>query len=383
MPNLSSISPPPAIIEADRPPTPAGLLSRTERDRLIERGFLGLYRWYTQRSQETRNWNPDLSFDWKGIRHDLSPETGQVLEGFFAVEQYAPDYTSKFLHLIRRSHGRSHFQMRWGSEEEKHADSWENAVLFSRLRTPQQIADYKHALRSKEWDLPWDDALRVLVYTVFQERATQLNYLNMAKIATGMQPAPAVAEAAGVAQAERRGLPYSTIALLNDADPVLAKVSTTIAVDEAAHYNFFLEGVRLFLYYYPLETLEAIRDVLANFSMPADQIIPNWDDFFEVVYKTGIYGPRQYSRDVVAVVFKNLGIEGRKALEDGIKRTRLVPTEDGQMRGTAIWETFDPATIEYDVRRLHEKIQGHERRYGMDEVDPTAFVPNPVWPNKT
>lgn len=379
---MNSISPPTAIIEDDRPRTPAGLLSRTERDRLIERGFLGLYRWYTTRSQETRNWNPDLSFDWRGIRKDLSAETGQVLEGFFAVEQYAPDYTSKFLHLIRRSHGRSHFQMRWGSEEEKHADTWENAVLFARLRSPEQVADYKHALRSREWNLPWDDALRVLVYTVFQERATQLNYLNMAKIATGIEAAPPLDAAAGVRQSERRGLPYSSIALVDDVDPVLAKVSTTIAVDEAAHYNFFLEGVRLFLYYYPLETLEAIRDVLDNFSMPANSLVPNWDEFFEVVYKTGIYGPRQYSRDVIAVVFKNLGVESRKALEDGIRRTRLVPDEDGQLRGTAIWKTFDPAAIERDLQRLHEKIQAHERRYGMDEVDPTAFVPNPAWPGQ-
>jgi acyl-[acyl-carrier-protein] desaturase len=356
---MMEINPPREIIEADRPPRPAALLSRSYRDRLIERGILGLYRWYTARSQETRNWNPDLSFDWRAIRTDFSKPIQQILEGFFAVEQYAPDYVSKFLHMVRRSHGRSHFQMRWGSEEEKHADTWENAVLFSRSRTPAYLEEYKYQLRSNEWKLPWDDPLHVLLYTVFQERATQLNYLNLAKTATGANPK-----------------------LPNDTDPVLAKVSMTIAADEAAHYNFFLEAARLFMYYYPLETCEAMRDVVNHFAMPALDIIPNWDDFFEAAYKHAIYGAREYARDVVAVVYKQFGVPGRKALEEGIKRTRLVPDEDGQMRQTAIWQSFDPTNLERNVQKLYRRIQAHEASYGMDQIDPLHLVANPIWPTQ-
>ena len=88
---------------------------------------------------------------------------------------------------------------------------------------------------------------------------------------------------------------------------MLARVAQTIAVDEAAHYNFFLEGVRLFLYYYPQRTLEAIQDVITHFTMPANNIVPDWDAFNYAVYKAGIYGPREYARDVVQVVFRNLG----------------------------------------------------------------------------
>ena len=36
-------------IEEQRPPFPAGLLSRQEKDRIIERGIRALYRWYTVR----------------------------------------------------------------------------------------------------------------------------------------------------------------------------------------------------------------------------------------------------------------------------------------------------------------------------------------------
>lgn len=349
------IMPPRAIIEDIQPRTPAALLSRSYRDRLIERGFYGLYRWYVTRSQETRNWNPYLGFEWQKLRQDLSPEVKTILQGFFAVEQYVPDYTSKALHLLRRSYGRANFQIRWGSEEEKHAATWENAVLFSRTMNAEQLEGYRYQLRGKEWELPWEDPLHLITYTVFQERATQLNYLNMGKIATG--------------EGDK----------INDIDPVLAKVSATIAADEAAHYNFFLEGLRLYMYYYPLESLEAIRDVLSRFAMPAQNLMPNWEAFFEAAYRTAIYGPRTYARDVVAFVFKSLGIEGRKSLEEGIKRTREIPDEEGQMRTSAIWQTFDPSKISGQVERMHAKIKAFEQKFGWDTYDPLSFVKNPLW----
>lgn len=350
---------PPSALEG-RPRWPAGLLSNAEKDRLIERAFLGLYRWYTARSQETRNWNPDKSFHWRKLRHDLPPDIMTIIQGFFAVEQYAPDYTSELLNIVRRSHGRSHFQLRWGSEEEKHADAWENALLFSRQRAPQWIAEYKERLRSQKWTLPFPDAVTNLVYTVFQERATQLNYLGLMKIAKGHPAKPH---------------------LKGQADPVLAEVAHTIAVDEVAHYNFFLEGVRLYLYYYPQRTLEAIKRVITDFSMPASHLVPDWDKFFEAVYKAGVYGPREFGRDVVQIVFRNLGIEGRKKLEEGIKATREIPDFDGeQKQQTAIWSSFDYGLVEGDIKRLHLKIHHYEKEIGFADLDPTEFVENPEVP---
>ena len=72
-------------IEGQRPRYPVGLLSRQEKDRLIERGVHGLYRWYTTRSQSKRNWHPDGSFDWRNLRTDHSPELNTLVEGFYAV----------------------------------------------------------------------------------------------------------------------------------------------------------------------------------------------------------------------------------------------------------------------------------------------------------
>lgn len=342
-------------IEDQRPKIPVGLLSREEKDRLIERGFVGLYRWYTAKSQETRNWNPDKDFDWRNIRKDLPPELQTILEGFFAVEQYVPDYVTSLLTVIRKSHGRSHFHIRWGSEEEKHAELWYNSVLFSQHRPSGWVQEYMGQLRGGEWKLPWEDPMRMIFYTVFQERATQVNYLNTAIIARGKSEYE----------------PFKGYV-----DPVLEKVARVIAADEAAHYNFFLEGARLYLYYYPAQAIEAISDVIKYFSMPAGNIIPDYDKFADVVHRAGVYGPREHARDVVQAALGNLGIAGRKALENGIRRSRLVPDENGNMRETAIFHGIDFPSVQQSVKRIFGRIEKYESEIGFDLVDPTKFVPN-------
>lgn len=341
-----------------RPNGPVGLLSRNQRFLLIERTFIGLYRWYTQRSQQTRDWNPDLSFDWRSYRKDHSDEVHTIVEGFYAVEQYVPDYVTALLKVIRTSYGRSHFHLRWGSEEEKHADMWRNAVLFGGKRSLEWVEEYGATLRGQEWKLPWEDPLHMLFYTVFQERATQLNYVNLGLAAKGKSDKPG---------------------LQNAEDPVLAKMCQVIAVDEAAHYNFFLEAARLFLYYFPEDSTQAMVDVIRHFGMPAGDIIPNYREFAETVARNGVYGPREQARDVVRVGLEQLGAESVRALEEGIRKSREIPDENGVFRSAAIFETLDHDFIERKVRQLFDKIGTYERQVGLDEIYGTQFVENPDW----
>jgi len=341
-------------LDADRPATAPGLLSNVEKDRHIERAFVGMYRWYLSRSQKTRNWNPDTSFDWRALRSNHSDRLNNIVEGFFAVEQYVPDYVSALLRVIRRSHGRSHFHIRWGAEEEKHSDMWHNALLFLRFRTPQWIEDFKQALRARTWELPWDNPMHMIFYTVVQERATQVNYLNTALIAAGKS-----------LLAHYRG----------DADPVLEEAARTIAVDEAAHYSFFLEGARLYLYYYPAQALEALADVIKYFSMPAASLIPNYANFSEIVAADCVYGPRQHLRDVLDVALENLNVRGRRALAEGIRLTRRVPHPDGTTHDTAIFDVLDCAAVREKVLRLYGRIAEFEKSVGFDLVDPVPLAP--------
>src|SRR5262249_48557662 len=152
------------------------------------------------------------SFNWQALGKNHSPHLLAVVEGFYAVEQYAPDYTAKLTQLVRHSYGRAHFQMRWGAEEEKHADLWRNVLLFSGGRSPQQLEEYTDDLRARSWRPPWDTPLHMLLYTVFQERATERIYLNLAKIV----------------RADNKDSRFTL-----NRDPVLAEAAETIALDEA------------------------------------------------------------------------------------------------------------------------------------------------------
>ena len=339
-------------IAEERPNSPVGLLSKQEKDRLIERGVHGLYRWYTTRSQKTRNWHPDTFVEWSKLRKDLSPELHTILEGFYAIEQYAPDYTTVTVNMNRRSYGRSQFQLRWGAEEEKHSDLWLNALLFAGQRSPEWVHAYKDTLREQAWDTQWDDRFRSTFYVVFQERATQLNYLNTAIIASGKSDNP-------IHQ--------------NDVDPILLKAANTIAVDEAAHYYFFLEIGRLLMYYYPAESIEAIYDVINHFAMPATELIPNSDHVWKQFSESGVYGARQFMGDVVGVALKNLGVEDRRRLAKGIKKNRLVPDIDGNLRDTAIFNEFNYDSVEIAVKKIFGKIEDYEKEVGLYDIDPTIF----------
>lgn len=321
----------------------ADLLSQAERARCVEQGLTGLYRWYLARSQATRNWNPDTSFAWRDLRQDHPDEMHSVVEGFYAVEQYVPDYVHTLLRVIRESYGRSHFHVRWGSEEAKHADLWRNAVLSLGRRSRQWIDDYTATLRGGSWNLPWDDALHMFFYTVFQERATQVNYLNL-----GLRMFD-----------ESSGWP---------ADAVLAGACRTIAVDEAAHYNFFLDAARLMLSYYPVDAASAMADVMRHFSMPARHIIPDYDKFATILHDTGIFGRRVFYRDVVQVALRQLGGDDVRAIEAGIRRSREVPSPDGALRTTAIFEAIDHEFVEGRTRRLFSRVDAFARAHGLSHT---------------
>jgi acyl-[acyl-carrier-protein] desaturase len=80
---------------------------------------------------------------------------------------------------------------------------------------------------------------------------------------------------------------------------------------------------------------------------------------------------------VLGVVLKNLGgIVSRKSLAAGIRRSRQVPDPDGNIRDTALFETFDYNSIELAVKSVFQRIENHEEEVGLAEIDPTHFVPS-------
>lgn len=96
--------------------TPVGPLSR-QKDQQIERGFLGLYRWYASTPPTARRRVTGTRISRStgaSFATNFSDLLMEVLQGYFAIGYYTPDYVNEILNLVRRSHGRSHAQLRWG-----------------------------------------------------------------------------------------------------------------------------------------------------------------------------------------------------------------------------------------------------------------------------
>lgn len=331
-------------LEADQPRHARALLSANARARAIERGILGLYRWYSENSQRRRNWHADTCIDWRRVRRDHSDAIATIVEGFFAVEQYTPDYVAPLLRLIRESYGRSQWHIRWGAEEVRHADLWRNCVVALGRRDHNWIEEYASELRRHEWRLPWDSPRHIVFYQVIQERATQVSYLNLGLAAGG-----------------------KLSRLQTPADEALASACRLISVDEAAHYHFFVEVARLLLYYEPEASLEALVDVLRHFAMPAREIIPDYDTFGRVLHESGVFGRTIHYRDVVRVVLASLSAPAIRELEAGVRLAREIPWTDGTLRTAAFLDTLNQAEVESKVSQLFRRSASHLARTGLDQ----------------
>jgi acyl-[acyl-carrier-protein] desaturase len=279
--------------------TPVSLLTPAGRMKLIEDGLYQNYLAYFRKAEDTRRWKLHRDIPWHLTNPDIDDDIAIIVEGFFAVESYLPDYVIEAMQMVRRSRGRAWFQANWGYEESKHAMAWETWLTTSGKRTPAQMEEYAEYLAQKQWSLPYDTPRRMIIYQMIQERATYLNYHNLA------------------ARARR------------DGDEALATALRIVAVDEIAHHGFFYKGVQLFLKYDPADTIDDLLHVLRTFGMPAKDFLFNLPEFEEAVYRAGIYGPREYIRDVQNPILNTLGYDNRRELERAALRLRIAPDSIG------------------------------------------------------
>jgi acyl-[acyl-carrier-protein] desaturase len=251
----------------------------------IEDKFFELYLEFFKLAEDRRRWNIWKDIPWEQVNPDSSPLVADVVEAFSAVEMFLPDYTAKILQMIRKSRGRAWFQANWGYEESKHSLALAEWLVRSGKRTEEGMRAYENSLLDNaEWQLPFDHPRQMIIYTMIQELATWLNYWNLKAVV------------------EKEG------------DGALARALHLISADEKTHYNFFRKGVKVFMEYEPEETLKDIAFVFREFSMPAQTLIPGWDERAKQIHAAGIYGPRQYLGKVYLPILKDLGLT-RKELE--------------------------------------------------------------------
>jgi acyl-[acyl-carrier-protein] desaturase len=243
----------------------------------FENGFFELYKEFFNRAESERRWNVQKDIPWDKSNPAVSENIALIVESFCAVELFLPDYTSKILHLIRKSRGRAWFQANWGYEESKHSLALEEWLIHSGKRTAKEMCTFADTVLEREWNLPFETPRQMMIYTVFQELSTGLNYKNLRRKA------------------------------IEQKDEALATALSFIARDESAHYHFFQDGVKLYLKEDRDGTLLDIQRVLEGFRMPAQDLIPNWEVRGKTIVGEKIFSDRIFYKDIMRPVLSVLG----------------------------------------------------------------------------
>lgn len=246
----------------------------------IEDTFYEHYLRYFQNAEEKRRWSVVDDIPWAEARGNASELVVSIIESFCAVESFLPDYTSKIMALIRRSRGRALFQANWGYEESKHSMALEGWLIASGKRTEDEMEDFERSLLGAEWKLPFESPRQMICYTMIQELATGLNYINLRRL----------------------------VNQTGEGDPCLDRTLRWVSADESAHYNFFRKGVKTYLALDPEGTVADLKYVFDNFAMPAHALIPEWERRGAEIETSGIYGPKMYLAKIRKPVLEDLQI---------------------------------------------------------------------------
>ena len=243
----------------------------------FENQFYELYLEFFNRAESERRWNVQKDIPWDQCNSKVTDAIALIVESFCAVELFLPDYTSKILHLIRKSRGRAWFQANWGYEESKHSLVLEEWLVRSGKRTTKEIHAFADTVLEREWNLPFETPRQMMIYTTFQELSTGMNYKNLRRKA------------------------------IEQGDQALSTALSFVARDESAHYHFFQDGVKLYMNADRDGTLNDIRTVLEGFRMPAQDLIPNWEVRGKTIVGEKIFSDRIFYKDIMRPILAVLG----------------------------------------------------------------------------
>jgi acyl-[acyl-carrier-protein] desaturase len=248
----------------------------------LRSGLYRLYRDFFDRAERKRRWSLADDIPWGQVNRSMDPAIADVIESFCAVELYLPDYIAKALPLIRTNRGWAWFFANWGYEESKHSLALGDWLLYSGLRTDEQMADLEGLVIDQQWQLPHDSPLGMVIYAMVQELATFVHYRNLRFLV------------------DERG------------DPALSRILQLIAVDERAHHAFYRRVVGLFLALDRRETLEQLRRVLLTFAMPAVHLLAESRQRVVTIKGLGIFDEDAFLHDVFQPILAGLEVDPRE-----------------------------------------------------------------------
>jgi acyl-[acyl-carrier-protein] desaturase len=136
----------------------------------------------------------------------------------------------------------------------------------------------------------------MLVYAMTQELATFLAYRNVRR------------------HAEQ-----------GDGDPALVRLLTFVAVDEAAHYDFFRRCVALHLENDREATLEQMRRVMTDFAMPAINDLADSRRRLAAINEMEVMSQDIYYREVYLPILESLGVS-RNEMRNRVSVPKSAPS---------------------------------------------------------
>ena len=235
------------------------------------------FRSYFEMAERKRRWSVSTSIPWAQCNPNLDPAIGDVVKTFCMVELYLPDYLSKLIPQVRADHGRAWMLANWGYEEAKHSMVLGDWLMKSKTMTESQMTSMEDEVFANEWELPYDDARAMVIYTMIQELATQVHYRNLKKLVDGRCPA-------------------------------LDTVLDLVSIDEAAHAQFFRKLVAIYLEDDREATLAQMLRVLNTFEMPALHLISEGAQRVADVRELKLFSEAMFLSDVYQPLMRRLGL---------------------------------------------------------------------------
>ena len=228
-------------------------------------------------AERKRRWNLFEDVPWDKVSSVANTEARAIrIETYCAEEMFLPDYTAAGNELLRGVFGLAWFQNAWSYEESRHGLVFREYLIRSGLRTQAQFDRLEADVFSRSWKVPISDP----------------------------PPDELLRGAAGIGDLSLR-IARRRIARKLEHDPTLEAVFFLVSRDEAAHAGFYREMIAIEMAEDRVGTLADLAHVLANFKMPGDGLIPNYQENLRL--GGGGISPRLFFTRAVLPLLKQLG----------------------------------------------------------------------------
>jgi len=176
----------------------------------------------------------------------ISPKMARIMETFFIVERYLPDFSRASFETYRNYRGMTDAYYQWSHEENYHGILLRAILIATGSRTADEMDRLEELLLHREWIPPFEfqTPRRMTIYAALQERVTRDAYGALANC-------------------------------IEEDAPLAAEALRLIRSDEAFHGAWFGTMAREYYKLDPVGTAQDASHVFSHFRMPADMIAPD------------------------------------------------------------------------------------------------------------